>query len=54
MGSGVGLVFVNVIKVLAPVSGGTDLERGYGDVRPWRPHFHTSHVVRKGPILTGA
>ena len=30
--------------------GGTDLERGYGDVRPWRPPFHTSPVVRKGPI----
>ena len=28
---------------------GTDLERGYGDV-PWRPPFHTSFVVRKGPI----
>ena len=30
--------------------GVTDLERGYGDVRPWRPPFHTSPVVRKGPI----
>ena len=30
--------------------GGTDLERGYGDVRPWRPHFHASPAVRKGPI----
>ena len=30
--------------------GGTDLERGYGDVRPWRPPFHASPVVRKGPI----
>ena len=30
--------------------GGTDLERGYGDVQPWRPPFHTSPVVRKGPI----
>ena len=32
--------------------GGTDLERGYGDVRPWRPPFHASHfkLVRKGPI----
>ena len=29
---------------------GTDLERGYGDVRPWRPPFHASSVVRKGPI----
>ena len=30
--------------------GGTDLERGYGDVRPWRPPFYVSPVVRKGPI----
>ena len=30
--------------------GGTDLEKGYGDVRPWRPPFHASPVVRKGPI----
>ena len=30
--------------------GGTDLERGYGDVRPWRSPFHVSPVVRKGPI----
>ena len=29
--------------------GGTDLERGYGDVRPWRPPFHAS-AARKGPI----
>ena len=28
--------------------GGTDLERGYGDVRPWLDPF--SAVVRKGPI----
>ena len=33
-----------------PGGGGTDLERGYGDVRPWRPSFHASPVVRKGPI----
>ena len=33
-----------------PGGGGTDLERGYGDVQPWRPPFHTSPVVRKGPI----
>ena len=32
------------------IPGGTDLERGYGDVRPWRPPFHASPVVRKGPI----
>ena len=30
--------------------GGTHLERGYGDVRLWRPPFHASPVVRKGPI----
>ena len=30
--------------------GGTDLERGYGDVRPWRPPFHTSPAAHKGPI----
>ena len=30
--------------------GGTDLERGYGDVRPWRPPFHASPTARKGPI----
>ena len=30
--------------------GGTDLEKGYGDVRPWRPPFLASPVVRKGPI----
>ena len=30
--------------------GGTELEREYGDVRPWRPPFHTSPVVRKASI----
>ena len=30
--------------------GGTDLERGYGDVRPWRPPFHASPAARKGLI----
>ena len=30
--------------------GGTDLERGYGDVRPWRLPFHASPAVCKGPI----
>ena len=31
--------------------GGNDLERGYGDVRPWRPPaFHASPAARKGPI----
>ena len=33
-----------------PAPGGTDLERGYGDVRPWRPPFHASPAARKGPI----
>ena len=30
--------------------GGTDLERGYGDVWPWRPPFHASPAARNGPI----
>ena len=30
--------------------GGTDLERGYADVRPWRPPFHASPAARKDPI----
>ena len=30
--------------------GDNDLERGYGDVRPWRPPFHASPAARKGPI----
>ena len=30
--------------------GGHWLERGYGDVRPWRPPFHASPAARKGPI----
>ena len=33
-----------------PWEGATDLEKGYGDVRPWRPPFHVSPSVRKGPI----
>ena len=37
-------------KKLSAPPGGTDLERGYGDVRPWRPPFHTSPAARKGPI----
>ena len=31
-------------------SGGTELERRYGDVRRWRPPFHTSPLVHKDPI----
>ena len=38
------------ITLLALGPGGTDLERGYGDVRPWRPPFHASPAARKGPI----
>ena len=30
--------------------GGTDLERGFGDVWPWKPPFHASPAVCKGPI----
>ena len=30
--------------------GGTDFERGYGDVLPWKPPFYTSPIVCKGPI----
>ena len=37
-------------NILTSGGGGTDLERGYGDVRPWRPPFHVSPAVRKGPI----
>ena len=33
----------------SPGEGGTDLERGYGDVRLWRLPFHASPVVCKGP-----
>ena len=38
------------IKEGSNPGGGTDLERGYGDVRPWRPPFHASPAARKGPI----
>ena len=34
----------------SPGGGGTDLEREYGDVRPWRPPFHASPAAHKGPI----
>ena len=36
--------------VSGPGGGGTDIKGGYGDVRPWRPHFHACPVVCKGPI----
>ena len=37
---------------LTLIGGGGDtyLERGYGDVRSWRPPFHASPAARKGPI----
>ena len=44
-----GKMTLNIHEVFTP-GGGTDLERGYGDVRPWRPPFHTSPAARKGPI----
>ena len=37
-------------RTFPPGGGGTNLEKGYGDVRPWRPHFQASPVIRKGPI----
>ena len=42
---------INLLKIIVCFyPGGTDLERGYGDVWPWRPPFHASLVVPKGPI----
>ena len=38
------------MSMFNPRGGGTDLERGYGDVWPWRPPFHASPAARKGPI----
>ena len=32
--------------VYTKLGGGTDLERGYGDVRPWRSFFHASQFAR--------
>ena len=37
-------------RLLWKMLGGTDLERGYGDVRPWKPPFHAASAVCKGPI----
>ena len=42
--------FNTAVEAIFPGGGGTDLERGYGDVRPWRPPFHASPAARKGPI----
>ena len=42
--------YMNKAFVHVHVEGGNDLEKWYGDVRPWWPHFHASSVVRKGPI----
>ena len=41
---------VTHLYISPPGGGGTDLERGYGDVQPWRPPFHASPAARKGPI----
>ena len=41
---------MSVLKGVLHPQGGTDLERGYGDLRPWRPPFHASPAARKGPI----
>ena len=38
------------MNLLRNPGGGTDLERGYGDVRPWWPPFHATPVARKGSI----
>ena len=43
------VILADIVKTMPP-RGGTDLERGYGDVRPWRPPFHASPAARKGPI----
>ena len=37
-------------RLLRKMPGGHDLGKGYGDVRPWRPPFHASPAVWKGPI----
>ena len=42
-------ITIHMLTMLQP-RGGTDLERGYVDVRPWRPPFHASPAARKGPI----
>ena len=41
-------IFLHIIYLYR--GGGTDLERGYGDVRPWRPPSRAALVVRKGSI----
>ena len=41
---------VTITLFLTHPLGGTDLERGYGDVRPWRRPFHASPATRKGSI----
>ena len=43
--------YVYGLLPMTPGGGGcTDLERGYGYVRPWRPPFHAPPAVHKGPI----
>ena len=43
--TGTSLYLLSASEGTFPGEGGTDLERGYGDVRPWRPPFHASPVV---------
>ena len=43
-------MLIRIWALHSPPGRGTDLERGYGDVRPWRPPFHASPTARKGPI----
>ena len=50
LGAGVSTIQARKSKCTMRTRGGTDLERGYGDVRPWRPPFHASPAARKGPI----
>ena len=47
---GFGKKCIRVEGALQLHPGGADLERGYGDVQPWRPPFHASPAVRNGPI----
>ena len=43
-------IMQNQENSFGPKGGGTDLERGYGDVRPQKYPFHTTPIVHKGPI----
>ena len=44
----------HLVPCCTSARGDTYLERGYGDVRPWRPPFHASPVVHKGPISSNS